>query len=55
MQKSGEMFTKTGMLFKESENADDLPDRIKEASNSFHKIADIEEDAYRELSAAIQY
>jgi hypothetical protein len=54
MEKSGKLFSEIGMMFKEAETADDLPERIKKASHSFHEIADIEEDTLRELSAFIQ-
>jgi hypothetical protein len=54
IQKSGELFSETGLLFKEAEKAEDIADRIKKASDIFQKIADLEEDAYGELSAYIK-
>ena len=49
--KSGEMFTDISLLFKDSETAKDIKDRIEKASPIFQKIADMEEDAYMELSS----
>jgi hypothetical protein len=48
-QKSGELFSEIGLLFKKAEKLTDIPDRIKKASGLFDKIADLEEDAYKEL------
>ena len=53
IHKSGEMFTDIGLMFKEAETAKDIGDRIKKASTLFQKIADIEENAYLELSRNI--
>ena len=50
IHKSGEMFTDIGLMFKEAETAKDISDRIKKASTLFQKIADIEENAYTDLS-----
>lgn len=50
---SGEMFTDIGLLFKDSETAKDIKERIKMASPIFQKIANMEEVAYTELSRNI--
>jgi hypothetical protein len=49
----GDLFSKIGLLFKESERSSDLHDRIKTASNFFVKIAELEEEAYSELAKNI--
>ena len=49
IQKSGEMFTEIGLLFKEAQRMKDINDRIKKASGIFNNIADLEEDVYTEL------
>ena len=51
---SGKKFSAAGLLFKDAEKATDLGDRVKEASRYFSEIADIEEQAYRELEEIIQ-
>jgi hypothetical protein len=53
MQKTGEMFTDIGYLFKESEKRSDINDRIKKASELFQDIAEIEEQVFTELSGNI--
>jgi hypothetical protein len=53
MQKSGELFTNIGNLFKESEKRSDINDRIKKASELFQDIAEIEEQVFTELSGNI--
>ena len=50
---AGEMFTDIGLLFKDSETVKNIKDRIKKAGSIFQKIADIEENAYLELSRNI--
>jgi len=50
--KSGELFSKTGLLFKDAEKVEDLTDRIIKASEHFKTIAQIEEEALNELSEA---
>jgi hypothetical protein len=51
--KSGENFSAAGQLFRDAEKAEDLPDRIKKASEHFKTIAQIEEEALNELSEAV--
>jgi len=48
--KSGELFTKIGLLFKEAETAESISDRIKEASAIFLDLAGLEEDAFTKLA-----
>jgi len=47
---SGKRFTELGLLFKNSETANDIDARIKEATESFNSIADLEEEAWRYLA-----
>jgi hypothetical protein len=51
---AGEMFTKIGMLFKDAEKANDLSERIEYASNILSKIAELEEEAFIELSRIVE-
>lgn len=51
--KSGELFSKTGLLFKDAEKADDLPNRLLAASPLFKEIALLEEDAFCEISGLV--
>lgn len=46
---SGKLFTKIGMMFKDTENVPDLEDRIKKASKLFLNIAEIEESVFSHL------
>lgn len=48
--RSGAMFSEIGQLFEDAEFDRDLDDRIKAASCAFKKIADLEEDVFRQLS-----
>lgn len=50
---SAKLFTEIGLLFKGSETAKDLKERIEIASRKLERIADIEEDAFRHLSENI--
>jgi len=47
------MFSVIGLLFKDSEKAKDLDQRIRKASKMFHTIAELEENIYTELSSII--
>jgi hypothetical protein len=51
--KAGEKYTQIALLFKETEVLSDLIPRIKKASEIFQNIADIEENAYSELTQVI--
>ena len=53
-QKAGEMLSQIGLLFKESAKADDLDQRIKEASHMFRAVAELEESTYSELARSIK-
>ena len=53
IHRAGEMYTDIGILFKESETIKDLNGRIRKASDIFKKIADVEENAFTELSGNI--
>jgi hypothetical protein len=53
-RKAGNLFSSTGSLFKESEKAEDLIDRIEKASNNFMEIYEIEKDAFVELSESVK-
>lgn len=53
IHRAGEMFTEIALLFKESEKAEDLDRRIRQASAMFHDIADTEENAYLKLANSI--
>jgi len=55
LRKAGEIFSEIGLLFKESKKADDLDKRIGKASDMFHAVADIEENAYTVLAKSIQW
>ena len=52
--KAGELYTDIGLLFKEYETITDIKDRIKMASETFQKIAEIEETAFGELSEILK-
>lgn len=52
-RKSGELFSATGQMFFDAERADDLKERIHQASSNFNKIHDIEAEALKELSDSI--
>jgi hypothetical protein len=54
IQRSGELFTEIGVMFKEAEKVKDINARITKASELFDAIADIEEDAFTELSTHIK-
>jgi hypothetical protein len=53
IRKSGEILTATGLLFKDSETAGDIDERIRIASSNFETIYNIESDAWKELSAIV--
>jgi hypothetical protein len=48
-ERSGDMFSEIGLLFKESEKAKNLDQRIGKASSLFHTVAELEENTYLEL------
>lgn len=50
---SGKTFTELGLLFKDSETATDLEERIAEAREKFIRIAEMEEEAFNYLSEII--
>jgi hypothetical protein len=52
-RKSGELFSATGQMFVDAERADNLKERIHQASSNFSKIHDIEAEALKELSEFI--
>ena len=52
-EKAGKLFSATGLLFKDSEKAGDLRERIKKASENFNDIYGIETDAFNELSESV--
>ena len=54
IQRAGEMFSEIGLLFKESEKAEDLDQRIRKASSVFHAVAELEENVYSELARSIK-
>jgi len=54
IQTAGELFSKIGLLFKDAEGTNNLQSNINKASNIFADIADLEEDAYVELSSIIK-
>jgi hypothetical protein len=51
--KAGEMYADIGLLFEEAEHLTDLDARIQKASDTFLSIADLEEEAFSELSENI--
>jgi hypothetical protein len=53
IRRSGEILTETGLLFKDSETAGDINERIRIASSNFETIHKIESDAWKELSAIV--
>lgn len=50
LQKAGELFTKVGLLFKDPDLKEGLQGRIKTAGSLYIEIADMEEEAYKELT-----
>ena len=50
LQKAGVLFTKVGLLFKDPDLKEGLQDRIKTAGSLYIEIADMEEEAYKELT-----
>jgi len=54
INQAGKIFTEIGQLFKNAEKDNGLIDKIGEASQKFKRIADIEEDAYIQLSNTIK-
>jgi hypothetical protein len=50
IREAGEMFSEIGLLFKESEKAEDLHQRIRKASDTFHAIAELEENVFAGLA-----
>jgi hypothetical protein len=53
IRRAGGLFSELGSSFKESEKAKDLDERIAKAGALLGAIADIEEDAYTELSSIV--
>lgn len=53
-ERAGDMFSEIGLLFKESEKAVDLDQRIRKASSMFHTVAELEENIYSELSGIVK-
>ena len=53
IHESGQLFTKLGLLFKETETATEIEDKIDKASELFTLIADKEEEVFSALSEAI--
>jgi hypothetical protein len=53
MQEAGELYTEIGLLFKEAETMKDINIRVQKASDLFLNIADLEANAYTELSKNI--
>ena len=53
-QRAGDMFSEIGLLFKDSEKAEDLDQRIRKASNMFHAMAELEENVYWELERSVK-
>lgn len=49
INKSGKMFTKIGLLFKDVLEVNDIPDRISQASELYLQIADVEEETFQSL------
>jgi hypothetical protein len=49
---AGKMFSEIGNLFKESEKAEDLRQRIRKASDTFRAIAELEEDVFAGLASS---
>ena len=47
---SGKKLTEIALMFKDAEHIQDTGERIRNASQKFQEIADIEEDAYAELA-----
>jgi hypothetical protein len=54
IHKSGEMFSKIGLLFKDAETAKNLADRINIASGIFTNIAELEEETFMELIKTVE-
>jgi hypothetical protein len=54
IEKSGGMFSEIGLLFRDSEKAKDLDQRIGKASSLLHTIAELEENTYSELSRSVK-
>ena len=50
IDQSGQLFTRAGLLFKDYEDKSELAERIADASATFTKIADVEENAFHLLS-----
>jgi hypothetical protein len=53
IRRSGVLFSETGKLFYDAETATDLKDRIREASNNFNQIHNIENSAFTALTDII--
>jgi hypothetical protein len=54
IHKSGTMLSAIGQSFADAEQAEDIGDRIQLASDNFKKVADVEDRAFSQLSAAIK-
>ena len=50
-RQSGEKFSEIGLMFRDAENAQNINDKIRVASQKFQEIADIEESAYSNLAS----
>jgi hypothetical protein len=46
---SGRLFTEIALLFKEADKVRDLPERLERAAANYERIAELEEQAFREL------
>ncbi len=54
IHRSGDLLSEIGRSFADAEQAKDISDRIRAASYSFTKVADLEEKAFSQLSTAIK-
>ena len=54
IHRAGEIFTEIALLFKESEKAEDLDQRIRKASAMFQSVAEAEENVYLKLARSIK-
>ncbi|MHA1950263.1 MAG: BtrH N-terminal domain-containing protein [Candidatus Thorarchaeota archaeon] len=52
LHKSGKMFTKIGLLFKDSLESDEAVDRIPQAAELYLKIAELEESVFQSLEVS---
>jgi hypothetical protein len=54
IHRAGEIFTEIALLFKESEKAKDLDQRIGKASAMFQSVAEVEENVYLKMAGSIR-